>query len=215
LVFGKIEYLNLLPFHVFMKRFTKNSQQSMSMHYKRGVPAKVNDRFVSRRVDAAFISSISARTYKYVDLGIIAKKEVLSVLVIPNTQNIDDAESATSNILAKILGINGEVIIGDKALKYYLDGGAHIDLAKEWKKQTNLPFVFALLCYHKDEKVYKQIQNNFLKSKIKIPQYILEQASKRTNISKKEILDYLEYISYKLDSKAKLGLKKFYNKVKF
>ena len=215
MVFGKIEYLNLLPFHVFMKRFTKNSQQSMSMHYKRGVPAKVNDRFVSRRVDAAFISSISARTYKYVDLGIIAKKEVLSVLVIPNTQNIDDAESATSNILAKILGINGEVIIGDKALKYYLDGGAHIDLAKEWKKQTNLPFVFALLCYHKDEKVYKQIQNNFLKSKIKIPQYILEQASKRTNISKKEILDYLEYISYKLDSKAKLGLKKFYNKVKF
>ncbi|MCK4875310.1 MAG: hypothetical protein KAS26_05630, partial [Sulfurimonas sp.] len=127
MVFGKIEYLNLLPFHVFMKRFTKSSQQSMSMHYQRGVPSKINEKFLSRRIDAAFISSISAKKYQNVDLGIIAKKEVLSVLVIPHVKDISDTESATSNVLAKVLDIKGEVLIGDKALKYYLQGKPHVD----------------------------------------------------------------------------------------
>ena len=211
MVFGKIQYLNLLPFHVFMKRFTKSTQQSMSMNYKRGVPADINAKFLSHEVDAAFISSISAKKHKYVGLGIIAKKEVLSVLVIPNTKNLNDKESASSNILAKILNIQGEVLIGDKALKYYLEGKEHIDLAKEWNKKYNLPFVFALLCYHKQEKLYRKIQKNFLKQKVKIPQYILNEASKSTKISKNEILNYLKYISYDLDKKAQLGLKKFYN----
>lgn len=210
MVFGKIEYLNLLPFHVFMKRFTKSSQQSMSMHYKRGVPSQINEKFLSRRVDAAFISSISAKKYSHVDLGIVAKKEVFSVLVIPHVDNLKDTESATSNVLAKVLDLKGEVLIGDKALRYYLQKKTHVDLAHEWNKKYNLPFVFALLCYHKDKKTYKKIQHGFLKKKIKIPQYILQEASNRTNISKKDILNYLEYISYEVDAKAKLGLKKFY-----
>ena len=214
MVFGKIEYLNLLPFHVFMKRFTKSSQQSMSMHYKRGVPAKINEKFLSRRVDAAFISSISAKNHKNVDLGIIAKKEVLSVLVVPDTEDETDAESASSNVLAKILNIKGKVLIGDKALKHYLQNEPYIDLALEWNKRYKRPFVFALLCYHNDKELYKNIQKNFLKQKIKIPSYILKQASKRTNIAEKEILNYLEYISYKLDAKAKKGLKSFYTKAK-
>jgi len=214
MVFGKIEYLNLLPFHVFMKRFTKSSQQSMSMHYKRGVPAKINEKFLSRRVDAAFISSISAKKHRHVDLGIIAKKEVLSVLVVPDAKSQADAESASSNVLAQILDIKGKVLIGDKALKYYLQNKPYIDLAKEWGDRYNLPFVFALLCYHKDKQRYKNIQKNFLKQKIKIPNYILKQASIRTNISEKEILNYLEYISYKFDAKAKKGLKTFYTKAK-
>jgi chorismate dehydratase len=71
------------------------------------------------------------------------------------------------------------------------------------------------LCYHKDEQLYKRVQKNFLKRKIKIPQYILQQASERTQIPAKDILAYLGYISYHLDKKAKLGLKKFYNKVAF
>ena len=160
MVFGKIEYLNLLPFHVFMKRFTKSSQQSMSMHYQRGVPSKINEKFLSRRVDAAFISSISAKKYQHVDLGIIAKKEVLSVLVIPHVEDKSDSESATSNVLANVLNIQGEVLIGDKALKYYLQGKPHVDLAAEWNKRYNLPFVFALLCFHKDKKITKISKKN-------------------------------------------------------
>ncbi len=212
MVFGKIEYLNLLPFHVFMKRYIKSSGASMSMNYYKGVPTKINDKFLSHRVDAAFISSISAKKYKNVALGIIAKKEVLSVLVVPNEKDTADVESASSNILAKVLGIHGEVLIGDKALKHYLEDKPYVDLALEWSKRFNLPFVFALLCYHKDKKIYKDIERKFLKQKIKIPNYMLKQASLRTDIAQKDILNYLKYISYDLDYKAKKGLKAFYLK---
>jgi len=213
LVFGKIEYLNLLPFHIFMKRFTTNSQQAMSMNYYKGVPSDINHKFSSRKVDSAFISSVGAKKYKHVDLAIIAKKEVLSVLLIPNDKNLKDSESATSNVLANVLKLKGEVLIGDKALSYYLDNKPYIDLAKEWHNRYDVPFVFALLCYHKDEKLYKKIQNRFLKSKIKIPQYILKNASIKTKIKPKDILNYLKYISYDLDYKAKKGLNLFYKKI--
>ncbi len=212
MLFGKIEYLNLLPFHVFMKRFTQNSSASMAMNHYKGVPSKINHKFSSRKVDAAFISSVGARDYKNVDLGIIAKKEVLSVLVVPSSDSISDTESATSNILAKVLKINGKVLIGDKALHYYLEGKPHVDLAREWNNRYNLPFVFAILCYHKDKKLYRKIQKEFLKAKVKIPQYILKASAKKTDIKEKDILKYLEYISYEMDYKAKKGVKKFYTK---
>jgi chorismate dehydratase len=193
-----------------MKRFISSAQQTLSMNYYKGVPSKINHKFLSRKVDAAFISSIHAKKYQHVDLGIIAKKEVQSVIIIPHAKDISDTESATSNVLARVLKLHGEVLIGDKALRYFLEGKPHIDLAKEWNSRYNLPFVFALLCYRKDASTYKKIQNNFLKQKVKIPQYILRQASKRTQIPEKEILKYLERISYRFDAKAKLGLKKFY-----
>jgi chorismate dehydratase len=212
MIFGKIEYLNLLPFHVFMKRFTKSSQQSMSMHYKRGVPAEVNKKFLSRRVDAAFISSISAQKYAHVNLGIVAKKEVRSVIVVPSDTTINDIESASSNVLAKVLDIKGKVIIGDKALKYALLNDDYIDLAKIWEERYKLPFVFALLCYHKDKKIYKKVEQMFLRTEVKIPQYILKQSAQRTDLKADEILEYLQLISYKLDYKAKMGLKNFYRR---
>jgi len=214
MVFGKIEYLNLLPFHVFMKRFTKNTQESMSMHYKRGVPATINQKFLSRKVDAAFISSISAKKYTHVQLGIIAKREVQSVLLLPSNKIKRDKESASSNILSQLLGLKGEVLIGDKALRYALKNSDYIDLAKLWYEKYKLPFVFALLCFHKDKRLYKKIEHEFLKREIKIPQYILTEASKRTKVPKKDILQYLKLISYTLDAKAELGLKKFYKLAK-
>ncbi|MDF1883712.1 hypothetical protein JHD49_07175 [Sulfurimonas sp. SAG-AH-194-C21] len=210
MIFGKIQYLNLLPFHVFMKAFLKNSASKISMEYKRGVPSKINRDFHSRRVDAAFISSISAKTSNYVGLGIIAKQSVKSVIVIPSKNTKEDEESASSNVLASILGVEGEVLIGDKALRYALNSDEYVDLAQIWHDKYKLPFVFALLCYHKDKKVYKKIEKEFLKRKVKIPQYILQKASDETQVSKKDILEYLKLISYKLDSNAKRGLTRFY-----
>jgi chorismate dehydratase len=214
MIFGKIEYLNLLPFHLFMKRFTRSSQAKAIMNYKKDVPAKINHAFLNRRVDAAFISSIKAKPYKHVNLGIIAQKEVRSVLVIPNKKDKKDKESASSNILAKVLQQQGEVLIGDKALRYALENSNYIDLAKLWRERYDLPFVFALLCYHKDKKLYKKIEREFLKKKQKIPMYLLQEASKKTAVAPQEILNYLELISYRLDTKAKLGLKKFYSEAK-
>jgi len=210
MIFGKIEYLNLLPFHIFMKRFTRTSQEAQSMQYYKNVPSSVNARFMSRKADAAFISSITAKKHKHVGLGIIAKEEVLSVLVVPNASHKTDKASASSNALANVLGLSGEVMIGDKALEYFLQGKEHIDLAKEWNSRYNLPFVFALLCFHKEKKLYKKIEKKFLRTSVKIPYYLLQKASRRTNIAPQDILYYLKFISYDLDVKAQKGLKLFY-----
>ena len=83
-------------------------------------------------------------------------------------------------------------------------------MAGEWNRQYGSSFVFALLCYHKDKKVYKEIEKQFLKRRVRIPRYILKQASLKTAVKEEDILEYLKYISYNLDAKAKLGLKKFY-----
>jgi chorismate dehydratase len=214
MIFGKIEYLNLLPFHIFMKRFLKGSSAKMSMEYKGGVPAVINSAFHHRKVDAAFISSISARRSAHVNLGIIAKRDVKSVLIIPTKKDKEDVESASSNVLAKILSLEGEVLIGDKALRYSLANNDYIDLAKEWNKRHHLPFVFALLCYHKEKKVYKKIEKEFLKREVKIPQYLLKKASKRTGIKESDVLEYLKLISYRLDGRSKRGLERFYKEAR-
>jgi chorismate dehydratase len=214
MIFGKIEYLNLLPFHVFMKRFMRSSSAKMSMEYKRGVPTAINHAFHKRRVDAAFISSVGAKKSKRVNLGIVAKKSVQSVLIVPSKKNAKDKDSASSNVLAKVLGLEGEVLIGDKALRYALSHDDFIDLALEWRKRTALPFVFALLCYHKEREIYENIAQEFLKQRIKIPRYILQNASKRTKIEAKDILEYLKLISYEVDASAKRGLAKFYKEAK-
>jgi chorismate dehydratase len=213
LVFGKIDYLNLLPFNVFIKRFAKTTRHHMSINYKKGVPSKINKDFHKRRVDSAFISSVEAKKYTHNNLGIVAKKEVLSVIVLPDSKNIKDSASATSNALAKVLDIKGEVIIGDRALKKNLEGVKHIDLAKIWNDKYQLPFVFALLCFHNNKNLMKQINKEFLKHPQKIPQYILQKASVNSCIEKKDILNYLRYISYKIDKKATTSLKKFYKLV--
>ena len=95
MIFGKIDYLNLLPFHLFLKRFASTTRHQMSVNYKKGVPSKINEDFLNRRVDAAFISSIKARRCRKTRLGIIAKKEV-------------DLHSASTLSEIEILGLAAE-----------------------------------------------------------------------------------------------------------
>ena len=210
MIFAKIDFINLLPFHIFIKKNIKSAQLKSIIEYKKSYPSNINNKFKKRKVDSAFISSIASRNEKNLDFGIIAKNEVLSVLLIPGI-NEDDFQSQTSNALAKVLELDGEVIIGDKALKFYHDnrGEDFIDLAKQWQNRYNLPFVFSVLCYNKYGKRLKKLTKNFDKRKIKIPQYILEQYSKRSGISKKNILDYLTKIDYDIGYKEKRALKLF------
>ncbi|MDX1296097.1 MAG: MqnA/MqnD/SBP family protein [Sulfurimonadaceae bacterium] len=210
MVFGKIDYLNLLPFYVFMKRYAKSTRHHLTLHYKKGVPSKINRDFATRRIDAAFISSIEARRRNFVPLGIIAKKEVLSVLLIPGDTELCDTASATSNVLARVLGLKGEVVIGDNALRRYLEGVEAVDLAGAWYGTHRLPFVFALLCHHGHGPALKTLGRHFLRGKQRIPQYLLKQASAKSGVSPETILHYLEHISYDLDGKAEQGLRKFW-----
>lgn len=210
MIFAKIDFINLLPFHIFIKKNIKSSQLKAIIEYKKSYPAYINNQFKKRKVDSAFISSIASRNERFLDFGIVAKDEVLSVLLLPGIDE-KDFQSQTSNALAKVLDLEGKVIIGDKALKFYHENKnlEKIDLAKQWKNKYNLPFVFAVLCFNSNKKALLNLTKNFNKRHIKIPQYILEQYAKRSGVSKKDILEYLKKIDYNLGIKEKRSLKLF------
>ncbi|CBG39858.1 MqnA/MqnD/SBP family protein [Helicobacter mustelae] len=214
--FGKIDYLNLAPFDVFIKSYPTSSGFKKFLQLHKSYPAKLNQEFFFQRIDAGFISSIAGRDFflkkKNALSGIIAKGSVWSVITIPNQQK-SDAQSATSNALCKILGLQGEVLIGDRALQYRYQKGMHVDMGEIWYQKEHLPFVFGLLCFHKNEEFYTKISKIFNQKRIKIPQYILEQYAKRLGIDKKYILEYLTHIYYKIGTKEFLGLKRFYRQL--
>ncbi len=196
---GHIDYLNLLPFYQFLKK--KN------IKIKKGVPSYINSLFEKRKINAAFISSIKSKNKKCFNVGIVAKKEVRSVLLCPGDGI--DTDSATSNILAKQLNLKGKVVIGDKAFKEK----NCIDLANEWYKRYKLPFVFARFCVNKNYKKYEKLVNEFLKTKQKIPYLTLKKYANNLGISYKEAKEYLDkIIYYKMGWREKKALKLFLRK---
>ncbi|WP_373032805.1 MqnA/MqnD/SBP family protein [Sulfurovum sp.] len=211
MLFGSISYLNLLPFQVFLKRYISNNASQMTFRYKRAVPSQINKALQRREVHAAFISSVTSAKCKCTDLGIIADQKVYSVLLLEGENEIDPA-SATSNQLARVLELQGKVLIGDAALKHYFNEGTGIDLAEAWYKETGLPFVFARLCYNKHEQAIQKLARTFAQTKVKIPQYILKKEAKKRGITPKQLTWYLGHIRYKMDDKAKKSLKLFLNK---
>jgi len=211
--FGSISYLNLLPFQVFLKRYISRNSTKMFLNYKKDVPSKINHALEKRQIDAGFISSVHSKKFNCTNLGIIANKRVYSVLLLKGKKQIDPA-SATSNQLANVLNLSGKVLIGDKALKYYLEGKEGIDLAYEWHKKTKLPFVFARLCYTKNGVYFNKLAKKFAKQKIKVPQYLLKKEAKKRGITPKELSWYLEHIHYKMNHQSKKSLKLFLKEVK-
>lgn len=215
MIFAKIDFINLLPFYVFIKKNIQSSQIKQVINYKKSYPSAINKKFQKRQIDAAFISSVASQGVDSLDIGIVAQDEVLSVLALKGKYE-KDYQSDTSNALAKVLNIKGKIIIGDKALQHYhkCDDKDFIDLAQEWKKRYNLPFVFARLCYNDNEKVLQKISKDFLNTKVKIPQYILKQYMSRSGLSAKQIQEYLSKISYKISYKEKKSLKLFFKLIK-
>jgi len=208
MLFGSISYLNLLPLQVFLKRYISNNAAKMTFRNKRAVPSAINKAFKRKSIHAAFISSVASRKCNCTDLGIIAHKNVYSVLLLEGKNQTDPA-SATSNQLAKVLNLQGQVLIGDVALKHYLDGGEGIDLAEAWYDKTDLPFVFARLCYNKHGDSVQKLARTFARKKTKIPQYILKREAKKRGITTKQLAWYLEHIHYVMDWKTRRGLNKF------
>jgi chorismate dehydratase len=185
-----------------------------SMGYKKSYPSKINRDFRARRIDAAFISSVESfrGNFRRFDIGIVAKEKVNSVLVKKGKPK-PDPHSATSNALAKVLGIEGEVIIGDKALKLYLENPSrYIDLAEEWHKKEKLPFVFARFCANKHTNYWEKMIKHFHNFHGKIPHYILKKFSNSREITMQDIREYLKLIEYVIDKRASRALKNFQKK---
>ncbi len=216
MLFGKIDYINLLPFHVFLKRSSLSFSFKSACEHNKAVPSAVNKKFKKRRVDAAFISSIESnrKGITPLNVGIVAKGEVHSVLIKQGKSKKDPA-SATSNVLAQVLGLEGEVFIGDRALKLYLeDSTAYTDLGKAWYEHFALPFVFGRLCVNKHQTFYKKLATRFGKTRIKIPNYILHTYAKERGIAPKDIKAYLQHIHYPIQKKEQKALELFFKKAR-
>lgn len=205
MIIGKIDYINLLPFYIFLRRHLGSSERA-ALEYHKGPPRQINRLFAKRRVEAAVISSIHSAKYRCSDFGIVATRRVRSVLVCPG-ETAEDKESDTSNVLARILGVQGRVLIGDKALR--LGDAECRDLAALWYERYRLPFVFARFCYTKRAKKYEALADKFLKEKIKIPHYILRRYAARSELSLSQIREYLALIHYRIGPKERRALKKF------
>lgn len=221
--FGKIDYLNLLPFEVFVRSYPKPSHFQLFYNKKKSYPAKLNREFLFGRIDAGFVSSITAlrakkEHFKASRVGIVARKEVLSVICLPKESG-EDYQSATSNALLKVLGLKGRVLIGDRALLEVLKQKRekrrdYIDLGKFWVKREHLPFVFGRLCIKKNHIFYQKLIQAFYKKRVRIPHFWLVKAAHKSGISKQEILSYLQVLSYKIDKKANFGVKRFYRNLR-
>lgn len=221
--FGKIDYLNLLPFEVFVRSYPKPSHFGIFYNKKKSYPARLNREFLFGRIDAGFVSSITAlrakkENFRATQVGIVARKEVLSVICLPKEKG-EDYQSATSNALLKVLRLKGRVLIGDRALIEVIKQKAHnrqdyIDLGKFWVKREQLPFVFGRLCIRKHHTFYRKLIQSFYKKRIKIPYFWLTRAEKNSGVSKEDILEYLKVLSYKIDKKANFGVERFYRNLR-
>jgi len=196
-----------------MKRYIRHSGLKMGLNYRKNVPSQINRALKKNHIDAGFISSVESPNYHCTNLGIIAHRAVYSVFVLKGLNKTDN-ESATSNCLAKVLNLQGEVLIGDKALTYYLQGGEGVDLSLEWYKRTKLPFVFARLCYRCHGKSVKKLAKKFSKQPIKIPQYILKREAQKRGITPAQLRWYLKHIEYNMSHKSQKSLKLFLKKSK-
>lgn len=208
---GRIEYLNLLPFYVFIKSSPLSNASKQFAMRNHSYPAKLNVDYLYRRIDSGFISSFVASPRTKSIAGIIGKGRVQSVLAILGEFGAD-YQSATSNALLQLLGIRARVLIGDNALRFYLQNprDAFIDLAEAWFVKHKLPFVFGRFCYQNKSHLHKHIARAFVKSRIKIPFYILRAASQNSAISTADIRSYLSQIFYHINPKEQQSLRVFY-----
>jgi len=231
MILVKINFINLLPFDVFCKRNLPPHRYQI-MRYKQDFPANINRAFKHKRINASFVSSIEAlksvrlkkvgkyycfqsKNGKVFGVGIVGKEHTNSVLCIENIKSDKklciDSKSATSNVLAKILRINGKVIIGDDALRYYYanTNNNFIDLAMEYRVRYSLPFVFAMFVANKEYAFANKLSYSFFTHKGKIPYYIMKNTANKNSLSVEQIKEYLKLITYNIGYKEARSLKKF------
>lgn len=206
--FGEINYLNLLPFRLYLKRHRYRDRWVI----KTGTPAEVNRWFREGRIDGGVLSSVRAVEGVRYPVGIGAEGPVWSVLLSPTREGGDPA-SNTSNLLPVALNLKGQVVIGDRALSLYLKNREEwVDLGEEWFRQVQLPFLFAQLTSRRPSRELERVATGFLRQGrgiYRIPQYLLRWEGARRGLSPRQVEEYLRLIRYQVGWREELGFKKF------
>jgi chorismate dehydratase len=118
-------------------------------------------------------------------------------------------ENAKPNYIDEIKGKAAGVVIGDRTFNLNGKYKFEYDLAGEWKKLTDLPFVFA--CWVANKKLPDDFISRFneaIKNGVEnIPSVIIEQQARYPETDVKKYLT--ESISYEFDEQKKQALEKF------
>ena len=146
------------------------SQADPNVEVFHGVPSMHLEELLAGRIDCALIPVAHAIQHPELTVldrvGVAANGAVRSVLLkchkpVDQISTVArDTASGTSNVLAELVlehhlgvsiemvdytvGVDAEVVIGDRALLSEPACAGDIDLAAAWKEFTTLPFVFAL-----------------------------------------------------------------------
>jgi len=103
---------------------------------------------------------------------------------------------------------DARLVIGDKALFFNESGYNRVDLGEEWKKQTGLPFVYAI--WVSREPLDKESINMLVQAKKEGLKRIDEIVEGIKDWPKEKVYAYLtKSIQYEINIKSLEGLKKF------
>ncbi len=111
---------------------------------------------------------------------------------------------------------NASVVIGDRTFELNGKYKHEYDLAEEWFKFTNLPFVFAAwVSTEKLDEKFIQEFNIVLKDGVDSCLSAINESIDKLNISKEKAIEYLtKRIDYKLDDEKKKAMNLFLNYIK-
>ena len=137
--------------------------------------------------------------------------ELLKILIKEYWQINPEIIATSEDYRNDIKGTTAGLIIGDRALEQRKVSKYIFDLGAEWKKFTELPFVFAAWISN------KKLDDSFIDSFNKQNLTGLRQIDKVVAENTYHIFDlkayYTSYINFYLDDKARKGLHLFLNKL--
>ncbi len=227
-----LSYLNSLPFKYGLQQkendfeinFDVPSKCAESLISKKTdialVPVAILPQLLDYQIVSNFCIGATGKVKSVILASQVPLTEIKNILL--------DYESRTSILLIKVLAENfwkikpqwlnaqegyeqfiekntAGLIIGDRALTLSKSYTYLYDLADEWKKFTNLPFVFAVWTSVKNiETIFVEKLNNALKFGIENIKNAVENTNTSQNFDKIKLLNYLtQNIDYQLD-KAKI-----------
>ncbi len=235
---GWLSYLNTVPFYTALD-FEKVPAPNPRALTRFAIHDKIDAGPVSL-VDSWKLVTIFEPVK---DFGISVYKQAKSVILFARKPLVDlphmkigvTDETATSVHLLNVLLTNkfqikmhlhegsaedddAQLLIGDKALKMSKEESIQfpfkIDLAEEWYKWKNLPFVFARWMVKKSinpslkKRLADQLENSLIHYENNM-QSMAETQSMQTGFHPREVADYLNCFSYRLDHNAKIAEKVF------
>src|SRR5579883_796132 len=208
-----VEYLNTAPLVWGMLKGRERDRFELEFT----LPSKCADDLRERKVDVGIIPAIEYQRIENVEMDTSSRSSVaLTTILLRKFYRQDfQAIPADPDLQTMLQRADAALLIGDPALTAGLSKPAPFiyDLASEWRKFTQLPFVFALWVGRRDARL-AEFSAEFIASRDEGLAHVKEIATEhapKLGLSVEDVRIYLtENIDYTLDDENLKGLRLFY-----